>query len=55
MNTMPKRDETPIKAQATMRPEPDSAREVPNAPMKKVKYVSPGVVPGTGRNLFGSS
>ena len=45
---------TPVKPAAT-RQEPDTIRETPGAPMKKVKYVSHGVEPGTGRNLFESS
>jgi hypothetical protein len=41
---------TPVKPAAT-RQEPDTIRETPGAPMKKVKYVSHGVEPGTGRKL----
>jgi hypothetical protein len=41
---------TPVKPAAT-RHEPDTIRETPGAPMKKVKYVSHGVEPGTGRKL----
>ena len=41
---------TPVKPAAT-RQEPDTIREMPGAPMKKVKYVSHGVEPGTGRKL----